>query len=99
VAVKIAKVTIAANTSVGILAALGQTLGTLIYAVRIYDPAESNLLLADAAGTGPLTDPEATFPILSYPYVVDATRDDIFIFNPNAASVSVVCMAWIRQAA
>jgi hypothetical protein len=92
--VKIGKVTIAANTSVEVVAAIGQTLAQS-NTVLIYDPAESNLLLADAAGTPP-TDPEVAIPIPSFPYKVDSTFEGCFVFNPNTKSVDVLVMAWKR---
>lgn len=93
--VVIKKVTIAANTSVAVLAALGLVTAAS-YSVRVYAPqSESlNLSLADAAGSP--TDPEAMIPSADNPLVIDSTSADVFLFNSGASSVTVVVMAWTR---
>lgn len=95
----IKQVTVPAATSVGLLAALGETIGTLIYTVMIYAPQSEylNLSLADTAGIP--SDPESTIPAQDNPYVIEATRDEVFLYNSGSVSVNVICRAHVRQAA
>lgn len=89
---KAGKVTVPAGQSVGVCNSILQLVAQS-NTVMIYASPESGLMLMD--GWTPDPDPPVLFP-MEFPFIVDSTSEDVFVFNPGTVPVVITAIAWKR---